>query len=81
LTFFWSWYKPNENGTYNILFSKPEPNNTRETLIGFNKRYQEVVEHHSILKVVIKYDGNEYEGYLPIPFMRNNNISVENIVE
>ena len=81
LTFSWSWYKPNENGTYNILFSKPEPNNTRETLIGFNKRYQEVVEHYSILKVVIGYDGNKYEGYLPIPFMRNNNISVENIVE
>ena len=81
LTFSWSWYKPNENGTYNILFSKPEPNNTRETLIGFNKRYQDVIEHYSILKVVIGYDGNKYEGYLPIPFMRNNNISVENIVE
>ena len=81
LTFSWSWYKPNENGTYNILFSKPEPNNTRETLIGFNKRYQDVIEHYSILKIVITYEGNEYEGYLPIPFMRNNNISVENIVE
>lgn len=81
LTFSWSWYKPNENGTYNILFSKPKPNNTRETLIGFNKRYQDVIEHYSILKVVITYEGNEYEGYLPIPFMRNNNISVENIVE
>lgn len=81
LTFSWSWYKPDENKTYNILFSNPEPNNTKETLIGFNKRYQEVIEHYSILKVVIEYEGNEYEGYLPIPFMRNNNITVENIVE
>ena len=81
LTFSWSWYKPDESKTYNILFSEPEPIDTKETLIGFNKRYQDVIEHYSILKVVIKYEGNEYEGYLPIPFMRNNNISVENIVE
>lgn len=81
LTFSWSWYKPDENDTYNILFLQPEPIDTKETLIGFNKRYQDVIEHYSILKVVIKYEGNEYEGYLPIPFMHNNNISVENIVE
>jgi hypothetical protein len=82
LTFSWSWYKPDENKTYNILFSEPELTDTLgQVLIGFNQRYQEVVEHYSILKVVIEYEGNEYEGYLPIPFMRNNNISVENIVE
>ena len=82
LTFSWGWYKPDENKTYNILFSDPELTDTLgQVLIGFNKRYQDVIEHYSILKVAIKYEGNEYEGYLPIPFMRNNNISVENIVE
>lgn len=82
LAFSWSWYKPDESKTYNILFSDPELTDVLgQVLIGFNKRYQDVIEHYSILKVVIEYEGNEYEGYLPIPFMRNNNISVENIVE
>lgn len=82
LTFSWSWYKPDENKTYDILFSQPELTDTLgQVLIGFNQRYQDVVEHYSILKVVIEYEGNKYEGYLPIPFMSNNNINVENIVE
>ena len=82
LTFTWSWHKPDKNGSYNILFTEPELTDTLgQVLIGFNKRYQDVVEHYSILKVVIEYESNKYEGYLPIPFMHNNNIGVENIIE